>query len=164
MRYEINTVLIRPLRPDDVDAVRSLILAGLAQRFGALDAALNPDLTALWDTYAREEVVFLVAEAGGRAVGCGALVPEAGAAGTARIVRVSVAADCQGQGIGRRISQALLASARARRLARVVVETNADWDSALRLYQSLGFVEERRAVNAAFGFVEVHMAISLAAG
>lgn len=157
-------MLIRALRPGDVDAVRQLILTGLAQRFGAADETLNPDLNALWDYYASEALLFLVAEARGRVVGCGALVREPGAPGAARIVRVSVAADFQGRGLGRRISQKLLDCARARGLARVVAETNADWDSALRLYRALGFEEERREMNTAFGFVEVHMVISLLPG
>jgi putative acetyltransferase len=157
-------MLIRPLQPEDADAARQLILAGLGQRFGAVDTALNPDLNTLWDTYSQPGTVFLVAEADGRIVGCGALIPEAGADNTARIVRVSVAADVQGRGLGRRISQALLDSARAQGIARVLVETNADWDSALRLYQALGFREERREINNTFGFVEVHMALDLDSG
>lgn len=154
-------MLIRSLQPDDADTVRRLILDGLAQRFGAADEALNPDLNALWDHYSREAVTFVVAVDGGRIIGCGALVREPGAASTARIVRVSVAADAQGRGLGRAISQRLLDSARAAGFSQVVVETNDDWDSALRLYRSLGFQESRRETNPAFGFVEVHMFLDL---
>ena len=106
--------------------------------------------------------MFLVVEDDdGTIIGCGALIHENGSDEVARIVRVSVAKSQQGRGLGQAISQRLIDAAREKGYQRVLVETNADWTSALRLYQTCGFEEYDRTVNAPYGFTEVHMRLDL---
>jgi GNAT superfamily N-acetyltransferase len=155
---EPDTIHLRPFQPADQAAVRALILAGLAARFGFLDESLNPDVDDIQRCYIEAGATVLVAEQGGVLIGCGALIPEEGSASVGRLVRVSVAAEQQGRGLGRRISQALIEAARARGFTRLLVETNHDWTSALRLYQSLGFVETHRVPVPDYGYTELHMA------
>ncbi len=157
----MNDIVFRSFTPADQAAVREVILRGLESRFGVLDETANPDVDDIWANYGVRGETFLVAELDGAIIGCGALIHENGSEVTARIVRVSVDAAYQGQGLGRRISTALIEAARERGFAEILVETNEDWESALRLYQGLGFVEYDRAVSTEFGFVEVHMRMRL---
>jgi GNAT superfamily N-acetyltransferase len=152
---------MRPFRPEDQSVVYALILEGLGQRFGKIDSGLNPDLTDIQSSYVNQDATFLVVEHDSEVVGCGALILENGSREVARIVRVSVRRDQQGKGTGRAISERLIGIARERGFKRILVETNSDWDSALRLYQTCGFVEYDRVFVETFGFTEVHMALGL---
>jgi GNAT superfamily N-acetyltransferase len=141
--------------------MRALVLAGLGQRFGHVDASLNPDLDDIQGEYIDAGASVIIAEADGNMIGCGALIKENGSDAVARIVRVSVLSGWQGRGLGKAISERLIAIARERAFSRVLVETNSDWDSALRLYQGCGFVEYDRIYVPEFDFTEVHMALDL---
>jgi N-acetylglutamate synthase-like GNAT family acetyltransferase len=152
---------MRPFRPEDQSVVYALILEGLGQRFGEIDSGLNPDLTDIQSSYVNQDATFLVVEHDSEVVGCGALILENGSREVARIVRVSVRRDQQSKGTGRAISERLIGIACERGFKRILVETNSDWDSALRLYQTCGFVEYDRVFVETFGFTEVHMALGL---
>ena len=152
---------IRAFRSADQEEVRALILAGLGQRFGHVDETVNPDLNDIQTHYVEQGASVLVVEDGEDIIGCGALIREYGSDEVARIVRVSVRANRQGEGIGRAISERLVEIAGARGFKRVLVETNDGWYSALRLYQSCGFVEYQRTRDKRFGFIEVHMQLAL---
>ncbi|MCA9974019.1 MAG: GNAT family N-acetyltransferase [Anaerolineales bacterium] len=131
---------IRPFRPADQSAARDLILAGLAERWGALDPSLNRDLDDIWRHYVAGGGAFLVVERAGEIVGTGGLSVEA--PGVSRIERVSVARAHRRRGLARAISQALVAEARRRGDTAVVVETTASWRSAVALYRACGFTPE----------------------
>ncbi len=133
------SLLLRPFRPDDQQAVRELVLNGLGEHFGVIDATLNPDLDDIQSTYVDSGGLFIVAEIDRCIVGTGALIEEE--PGVGRLVRMSVAAAFRGQGIGRALVRHLLDAARERGYARVVCETNHDWSDAIGLYRSCGFRE-----------------------
>lgn len=152
---------LRLFSPTDQQPVRDLVLSGLGSRFGFADTRYTPDLEDIGAHYVAVGDTVLVAVSEPRIVGCGMLIRENGSDTVGRIVRMSVAAEQQGHGLGRQIGKALLAAARERGFARVLVETNDDWHSALRLYAALGFTEVERLPNPEFGFVEVHMALDL---
>jgi ribosomal protein S18 acetylase RimI-like enzyme len=143
----------RPFEPRDQAVTRRLVLAGLGDHFGVVDEAINPDLDDIEAHYVRPGHRFVLAERDGALVGTGALVQEA--PGVGRLVRMSVARDLRGQGIGRALVAHLIAEARARGYHRIVVETNDDWWDAIGLYRACGFVEEDRRDG------EVHMALEL---
>lgn len=140
---------IRPFRPADQPAVRALVLAGLAERWGILDESRNPDLDDLHASYVAAGGAVLVAEQRGVIVGTGALAVR-NVTGPAvdstdeqsgQIVRMSVAASARRQGLARRLVAALLNEARTRSLTHVIVETTYTWQSAIALYEACGFVE-----------------------
>ncbi|MDK2980181.1 MAG: hypothetical protein PWQ55_528 [Chloroflexota bacterium] len=122
-------------QPADQTAVKTLVLAGLAEHWGRLDPALNPDLNDIAVSY--HGAFFLVAKEDGRVVGCGALVPHD--AHTAEIKRMSVAADLRRRGLGRRILQALCEEAKARGFRRIILETTETWDEVIAFYLAFGF-------------------------
>jgi len=128
---------IRPFRPEDQMPVRTLVLSGLGDHFGAVDETMNPDLDDIAASYLRTGGRVIVAEVDGEIVGTGTLKPEA--LGVGRLVRMSVAGHRRGKGIGRALVDALLAQARSDGYRRVVVETNDDWWDAIGLYRACGF-------------------------
>jgi putative acetyltransferase len=132
---DLRTLSLRPFRPEDQDAVKALILAGLKEHWGTLDPSLNPDLDDIATTYA--DATFLLACQGSRIVGTGGLKPRDTDAG--EIVRMSVAAGCRRRGIGRRILDALIAAARDQDFARIILETTQTWAGAVAFYQAAGF-------------------------
>lgn len=157
----MTNIHLRNFTPLDQPAIRALILAGFATRYAQVDETLNPDIHDIDAHYSAQGETFLVAELDGQIIACGALIRENGSDEIARIVRVSVDQTQARRGIGRLISVALLQNARLRGFHEVLVETNHDWDSALRLYQSLGFEEYTRIPQPDYGYVEVHMRLRL---
>lgn len=159
-----NNWHIRDFRTDDQAVVQALINQGLAQRFGEVDKSMNPDVADIQCHYIDQDAVFLVVEDTANEnviAGCGALIHENGSDDIARIVRVSVREDMQGRGLGRVISQRLIARAREKGYRQILVETNDDWTNALRLYQSLGFVEVSQTPMLAHEYTEINMALNL---
>jgi ribosomal protein S18 acetylase RimI-like enzyme len=129
--------------PNEFAEVRALIEAGLARRWGANnDPRRNGDLNDFAATYARAPVV-VAKSPDGAIVGCGILIDEV--PGVARIVRMSVAHDRQRRGVGGRVLAELIEQARRRDCREIVLETTADWGSAVAFYRRHGFVETHRA-------------------
>ena len=129
---------IRAFTPADQAPAKNLVLAGLAERWGQLDTTLNPDLNDIWQHYVASGGAFVVALFEDAIVGTGALSREE--EGVMRIERVSVASDHRRCGLGRALSDYLIALARQRNCTRLLVETTDTWHSAIRLYQECGFV------------------------
>jgi putative acetyltransferase len=128
---------VRDAEPEDLDEVRTLLVAGLTERWGGYDPARNPDIDALRAHDPGALVV--VATEGARVVGCGVLRAES--PGVARVARMSVAADRRRAGVASAVLAALVARARARGCAEVRVETTATWRSAVAFYEHHGFVK-----------------------
>ncbi|PJF46481.1 MAG: GNAT family N-acetyltransferase [Candidatus Thermofonsia Clade 3 bacterium] len=148
----MSDLVIARFTPADQPEAQALILAGMEERWGALDPSLNPDLNDIAKNYAGG--IFLVARWEGQLVGTGALLPEGERTG--RIVRMSVARSHRCRGIGARILQALLDEARSRGYRTIVLETTETWDDAIAFYLKHGF----RIVARRDG--EVHFALTLA--
>ena len=135
--------MIRDFEPRDQEAVRSLVLAGMRERWGdAYDPSANADLDDIAGTYVAPGAEVAVLELGGRVVACGTLLFESESRG--RIVRVSVDADHRRRGFGRQIVDHLVDRASDRGVAEVVVTTDSPWTSAVDLYLSCGFAEVAR--------------------
>jgi GNAT superfamily N-acetyltransferase len=152
-RYSVDDVRVRRLQPEDQAAARELVLAGLEERWRSLDLAMNPDLDDIALAYAG--ATFLVAEhgPGGGPIGTGALVHEP--EGVARIARMSVAAGERRRGVGSKILDGLLESARVAGYRRLVLETTETWADAIAFYERRGFREIGRCDG------EVHMALDI---
>src|SRR5579872_5319638 len=134
--------LIRPFAAADQPAARRLILLGLGEHFGFIDETCNPDIDDIAAHYLASGQTFLVAELDGTLVGTGALLRED--AQTGRVVRMSVARDVRRKGIAQALMARLMDIARERGFARLVLETNIDWDDAIGFYQRCGFREYAR--------------------
>jgi putative acetyltransferase len=134
---DLATVDVHDLRPDEQDAVRSLILKGLGEHWGSVDPSLNPDLDDLAATYAAGRI--LVATDDGTVVGTGTVIRRD--AMTAEIVRMSVVRTYRRTGLGRRLVDELVATARRWDMSQVVLETSAHWMDVVEFYLRCGFVQ-----------------------
>ncbi len=128
-------ITIRPFQPENQVETQALILAGLADHWGELDPTLNSDLNDISASYA--DAVFLVAWHEERIVGTGALAPRD--AGTAEIVRMSVADDMRRAGIGTQVLCALIDHAKASGYRKLILETTETWVEVIAFYERFGF-------------------------
>lgn len=116
-------------------------------------------------TLMQPNVLFLVARAQGRAVGCVGLML---LSGYGEIKRMYVDPACRGLGVGRRLIEALEAQALARGCTLLRLETGPRQPEALRVYERHGFV--RRGPFGAYWddpnsvFMEKRLALPVAAG
>lgn len=153
---------LRDYQSKDAAAVRALVLAGLGEHFKDLKPELNPDLDNLQLAYLDRGASIIVVESLiGDIIGCGILMVEPNVACTARIVRMSVDRAFRHCGVGQTITGVLLAIAYKKHFNTVLVETNDDWYSAIRLYQRCGFIEVKRQYVVQYRFTEVHMMLNL---
>jgi ribosomal protein S18 acetylase RimI-like enzyme len=139
---ELTGLTIRPFVPADQPAARRLILEGLAEHFGVVDESRNPDIDDIAAHYLGRGHLFLVSHDAEGLVGTAALVFESPAVG--QLVRVSVAARCRRRGVAKALVMRLIDAGRAQQLVRLWMETNDDWEPAIRLYRSCGFKEYAR--------------------
>jgi GNAT superfamily N-acetyltransferase len=129
------------------DAARLAVLHAEAMDSGmALAAAPDSDLATLEryhrDSMAAPNRVVLVAERGGEIVGMAGLARSgvANAPHRAEVQRVAVAADAQGEGVGRILMAAIEAAARERGITLLWLTTHAGTD-ACAFYEAIGYTE-----------------------
>ena len=131
----MQSITVRSLQPEDCPLVVAIIIEGLAERWGAYDPAMNPDLGRFPESF--KDSVILVASNTTGPVGVGILRPST--KGESEIVRMSVRRDLRGRGVAGTILSELLSTARKRGIKTVRVETTASWSSAVAFYEKHGF-------------------------
>jgi GNAT superfamily N-acetyltransferase len=130
-----SSIDVHELRPSQHEAIRALILSGLAEHWGTLDPLLNEDLDDFAASYGNGTT--LVACHDGRVVGTGTVIPRD--TETAEIVRMSVAPAYRRSGLGRRLVENLVEAARRCGARRIVLETSAQWTEVVQFYKRCGF-------------------------
>jgi GNAT superfamily N-acetyltransferase len=135
IKIDLSEMIIAPFRSQDQDEAGNLILQGLGEHWGFIDYTKNPDLDDIATTYAN--ATFLVARLDGRLIGTGAFVTPS--IGVAQIVRMSVAQDLRGCGIGTLILRQLYERAKSAGYRKMILETTETWDDVIRFYRKFGF-------------------------
>jgi putative acetyltransferase len=97
------------------------------------------ELESLPGAYAPTRGALLLAWAGGELAGCIAMRPLDGQ--EAEVKRLYVRAGCRGLGLGRRLVEALIERAKAAGYSGLRLDTLATMQSAMRLYEAMGFAE-----------------------
>jgi len=128
--------LIRPARPDELDTIRDLF-----REYGEFVGSpicfenFEREIAALPGEY----ICLLVAEESGQLAGCAAL-REIGES-IAEMKRLYVRPAFQGRGLGRLLTERIIAEARAMGHQLLRLDTLRVMESALALYRRLGFRE-----------------------
>jgi GNAT superfamily N-acetyltransferase len=134
-----SSIEIRDFEARDQVSVRTLVEESMRERWPLFDRSANSDLWDIAKSFKNGIMYVAAAEAG--VVGCGGLLPEGHEAG--RIVRMSVAREHRGKGIGTALLRQLMAYARGRRYTTLVLETTNSWSDAIAFYERYGFVPTR---------------------
>jgi GNAT superfamily N-acetyltransferase len=131
-------VTVRPFRPSDQAAARSLIEQGLGEHFGFIDREANPDLVDIGATYRAPHAAFFVADLRGALVGtAGALIDQH----AVRMVRLGVAREHRRLKIASALLDRVIELAAAAGVAEVIAYTEPAWQDAMRFYSANGFVQ-----------------------
>ena len=124
----------------DIKTVRKLFVEyGESLGFDLCFQDFDDELAGLPGEYAPPDGRILLAEEGGRAIGCVAL-RDLGE-GTCEMKRLYVRPGFRGAGTGRELAESIVAIARDRGYGRMRLDTLASMAAANGLYRSMGFVE-----------------------
>ena len=132
-------ITIRPFTPSDTAAFHDLNVAWIEQYF-AVETSDRAQLERPNETILAAGGRILIADLDGEAVGTVALIPGHGEA-TLELAKMSAREDLHGQGIGKKLMQAAIDTAREIGARRIWLETNRKLDAALALYEKSGFRE-----------------------
>ena len=131
---------IAPARAADLGEVKRMFVEYSALVSEALCfQGFEQELAGLPGAYAPPSGALLVARDGEAAAGCVALRRVDG--GTGEMKRMFVREPWRGAGLGRRLALAIIAEAKQRGYARVVLDTLPRLSAAIALYRDLGFRE-----------------------
>src|SRR5215467_5250854 len=129
-------LIVREFQPGDEEAFRTLNEEWITRYF----ALEEKDSASLRDPHGKildrgGRIFFAVR--GDRAVGCCALVPMG--PGEFEVAKMAVTESARGGGIGRRVLERTVAEAKAAGARRLYLETNHVLETAIHLYESVGF-------------------------
>jgi N-acetylglutamate synthase-like GNAT family acetyltransferase len=130
------SIVVRRFDARDQSRCRQIILSGLADHFGFIDEARNPDLDNIEKSYLAQGNEFYVADEDGKLVGTAGLLFEPG---RARIVRMSVAHGHRRKGIATALLSRCIVAARESGVPEIVAFTVPHWPDAVGFYLSSGF-------------------------
>jgi len=151
-----EAVCIRSARREDVAAIVAMLADDHLGR--ARERVENPLPAAYYDAFARIErdpnLTLVVAESGGRVVGCLqlAILPGISSQGGVRglLEDVRVASDCRSRGIGEQLVQWAVTEAKARGCNLVELLTHQTRIDAQRFYKRLGFTASHVGMTVRF--------------
>lgn len=149
-------LIVRDFQPGDEEAFRTLNEEWITRYF-VLEEKDNTSLrnpqTKILDRGGR--IFFAVR--GGQTLGCCALVPMGD--GEFEVAKMAVTESARGGGIGRKVLEYLVAEAKAAGARRLYLETNHVLETAIHLYESVGFrhVPKHRIVPSPYARADVYM-------
>jgi L-phenylalanine/L-methionine N-acetyltransferase len=156
-------VHVRPVRPDDADALQRIRRLPSVVRFTMALASIRlADVRRRIENYGPDDHV-MVAEVAGDVVGMAGLHVHGSKQRHVADLGIMVSDDHQGRGVGRALMTALLDLADSQLgLVRVELEVASENLAAIRLYESLGF--EREGLKRHAFMVDGHLADLLIMG
>lgn len=130
---------IRDAVPGDESAVQEVVFSVLREYGLKPDPdGTDSDLSDLQSFYVNRAGTFrIITDGAGNIVGCGGLLPVA--TGDVELRKMYLLPQARGQGLGRQLLEDLIATARARGHARIVLDTASVLKEAIGLYRMRGF-------------------------
>jgi putative acetyltransferase len=135
---DISTISIVPFESRHAKTFRDLNVAWVEHYFGTVEEKDFYLLDAPEDRIIRNGGAVLIAEDAGVAIGCVALVPAE--TGEVELAKMAVADEAKGKGVGRKLMDAAIATARALGAESIYLESNSGLTPAVMLYERAGFV------------------------
>lgn len=133
---------LRPIRREDNAAVAAIIRAVLTE-FGIAGpgtAFCDPEVDAMFETYAQPGCAYFVAEQEGRVIGCCGIAPLKGGGGqTCELQKYYLLPQSRGLGYGQKLLAQCLEAAKTLGYARCYLETVHEMTTAQALYLRAGF-------------------------
>lgn len=133
---------LRPIRPDDDQAVATIIRTVMPE-FGASGegfAITDPEVEHMSRAYAAPRSAYFVLETGGQVIGGGGVAPlEGGGEDTCELRKMYFLPQARGLGAGRAMLDRCLEAARGFGFRQCYLETLSGMDAAQRLYRAAGF-------------------------
>ena len=134
------TALIRHYQDSDAQAFLALNRYWIEKYF-TFEPSDAAQLTNPKDTILDKGGAILIAQSDGQAVGTIALIPKPSIGqGVVELVKMSVAPDHYGKGLGRALMQAALDQAKHMEASKIWLETNSALKTATHIYEQFGFV------------------------
>jgi ribosomal protein S18 acetylase RimI-like enzyme len=154
------TIEIRHFQPADAAVVAALNRVWLVD-YGLLEPPDELFLSDPGGMVVGAGGAIFVAVRGNEVVGTSSMLPVA--PGVIELVKLAVASDAQGQGVGRRLIEVCLDFARQQGAARVTLISNSKLEAALRLYERFGFQRLPLPADQPYATADIYMELSLSA-
>jgi ribosomal protein S18 acetylase RimI-like enzyme len=116
--------------------------------YGLLEAADEAMLADPKGSVLDKDGLILFASFNGEIIGTGALLKCE--EGCYEIAKMGVSSGVRGRGVGRKLAETLISTARAKGARKLYIESNRKLDRALALYRSLGFKELPQVENSPY--------------
>jgi RimJ/RimL family protein N-acetyltransferase len=151
-----DAIRIEEFRPEQAEAFARLNRSWLVE-YGLLEPSDEPQLADPVGEILEPGGRIFVACLGGEVVGTAAVLPHG--ADAMELVKLGVAPEVQGRGVGRRLVDACIAHARETGARRLLLISNSRLAAAVRLYEKLGF--EHRPVPQDVPYVTANVCMEL---
>jgi N-acetylglutamate synthase-like GNAT family acetyltransferase len=155
-------IAIVPFEPRHARAFRELNIAWVERYFGTVEEMDSQLLNAPEERITNKGgAILIVEDRSGNAIGCVALVPAG--EGVLELVKMAVADDWQGKGVGGMLLDAAIAKARELGARAVYLESNSSLKPAMRLYERAGFqhLSAEQRPRSPYARCNVHMRLEL---
>lgn len=141
-----QTAIIKPVGPADAPQLRELYRLSLSKNTQGFvqDTSFHGDIAERAAKYQAENGEMLGVFDGDRLIGFGGLKAKDDT--RVELCNLHLHPDYHGQGLGKRLSYALIDDARALDYSIIELHVTVTQDSAIGLYRRLGFVETKRQV------------------
>jgi len=142
MKYNENTAIIRPVKAEDnadlAEMIRDVFIEFDAPKIGTVYS--DPTTDNLFELFKKEKSVLWVAEVDNKALGCCGIYPTEGLEDKhVELVKYYVSSRIRGKGIGRKLIEKCIKSAKDFGYNLMYIETVDHFSKALSIYDKLDF-------------------------
>ncbi|HDU8649937.1 GNAT family N-acetyltransferase [Morganella morganii] len=135
---------LRLIRPEDNPGIAQVIREVSAEHGLTADKGFtvaDPILDSLYEVYSQPRAAYWVIEMDGEILGGGGVSGLAGGDGkTAELQKMYISSRLRGKGLAKQIALQALEFAEAEGYSQCYLETTADLQAAIKLYEKLGFI------------------------